>query len=130
MDSPAAPSAHGVFRAALRRFALLLGAAAGLVVLGGLVVGLAVGAALDRAISLAFYGVGAFLVLAGFFVGNRGPVRTKDDRPGLLFLGSHRRRWATAEEREGSLNDSAIFVTLGIALIVLGVVADSRYDLV
>ena len=118
-----------MLRAAFRRFAILLGAAAALVVVVGIAVGLAAGAALDRAVSLGFYGVGTFLVVAGFFVGNRGPVRTRDDRPGFLFLGSHRRRWATAEEREGSLNDSAIFVTLGVLLVLLGVVADSRYEL-
>ena len=115
--------------AALRRFTTLLVGAAAVTVAGSLLFALAIGAAVERAVSVGFYLVGSFLVVAGFFVGNRGPVRTKDDRPGFLFLGSHRRRWATHEEREGALNDSAIFVTLGAVLIVLGVAADSRYDL-
>ncbi len=89
----------------------------------------AVREALERALSLGFYLVGSFLLVGGFFVGNRGPVRAKDDRPGVFFLPSHRRRWATREESEAAINDSAIFIALGFALIVLGVATDSRYDL-
>jgi hypothetical protein len=115
--------------AAARRFLGLLALAAGVTTAGALVFGLLGGFALTRAISLGFYLVGCFLVVAGFFMGNRGPVRPKDDRPGLLFLPSHRRRWATREENEAAINDSAIFVALGFALILLGVAADSRYEL-
>jgi hypothetical protein len=38
-------------------------------------------------------------------------------------------RHATLEEREDSLNNSAVFVALGLALIILGVLADTRYRL-
>jgi hypothetical protein len=39
-------------------------------------------------------------------------------------------RWATLREREEAINDSAIFVLLGLVLIVLGVIADSRIALI
>ena len=83
----------------------------------------------SRAVSVGFYLVGSFLTIAGFFVGNRGPVRLKRD-VGVPLLGSRFVRWATPEEREESINTSAIYVVLGFALIFLGVLADTRYSLV
>ena len=38
-------------------------------------------------------------------------------------------RWASQDEREDSLNLSAVFIALGFVLIVIGVAADSRYSL-
>ena len=118
-----------MLKAAARRFAGLLGATIGVTALGAILLGALTGSSLLRAISLGFYLVGSFLVIAGFFIGNRGPVRAKDDRGGFLFLFPMRRRWATADEHAATINDSAIFVTLGFVLIMLGVAADTRYDL-
>ena len=67
-------------------------------------------------------------LLAGFFVGNRGPVRPKGQGPSLF--GARFMRWATPLEREESLNESALYVVVGFLLIVLGVAADSRYRLI
>ena len=39
-------------------------------------------------------------------------------------------RWASPAEREENINLSAIFVVLGFVLILVGVAADNRYDLV
>ncbi|MGH3132119.1 MAG: hypothetical protein ACRDNX_15000 [Gaiellaceae bacterium] len=124
--------------AALRRFGFLLALAAGITSSISLLVGLALGTPVSRALSVGFYIVGSFLLVAGFFVGNRGPARFKGDETeggaiGGLFgvgIGSRRLRWATPEEREEALSNSAVFVTLGFALIVLGVLADSRVRLV
>jgi hypothetical protein len=126
-----------LIRAAARRLALLLvGTAAGTATLS-LLVGLLVGAPASRSISVGLYLVGCFLLVAGFFVGNRGPARLRGDESegamaGMfgLGIGSRRLRWATLEEREEAISNSAIFVTLGLALILLGVVADSRVHLV
>lgn len=118
--------------AALRRFALLLVAtAAGTAVLS-LVLGLLLGAPAWRSVSVGFYCVGSFLLLFGFFAGNRGPVRQKGEHGmGFWFpLPGRMLRWASAGEQEESINLSAVFVTLGFVLIVLGVVADTRYSLV
>jgi len=115
--------------AAARRFLLLLvGVAFGTTAVS-LVLGLAAGSSLDRAVSLGFYLVGSFLLIAGFFVGNRGPVRPRG--PGALpFIGPRLMRWATAEEREQTINESAVFVVLGLALLVIAVLIDSRYRLI
>lgn len=115
--------------AALRRFAGLFALAAGLTSTVSVLVALLFGASLLRALSLGFYLVGCFLLVAGFFIGNRGPVRLKSD-VGVPLMGSRNVRWATPEEREESLNTSAIFVILGFTLILVGVAADSRYRLI
>src|SRR5438094_2757802 len=58
---------------ALRRFALLVVAVGGGTVVVSIVFGLLLGAPLPRSIALGYYLVGSFLLLAGFFFGNRGP---------------------------------------------------------
>ena len=115
--------------AAARRFALLLvGTAAGTAVLS-LAIGLALGSSVSRSISIGYYLVGSFLLVAGFFVGNRGPVRVKGD-PGVGVFRNRRLRWASGTEQLESISLSVVFVALGFLLIVLGVVTDTRYSLV
>ena len=97
-----------------------------------IVLGLLLGASLPRSIALGFYLVGCFLLLAGFFFGNRGPVRPKgdEDTGGMLYNPAKRRlRWATRDEQEESINSSAVFVLLGVVLIVLGAASDNRHTL-
>ena len=115
--------------AAGRRFLGLLVLASVLTLAVSLAIGLPLGVGFARTVSVGFYLVGSFLLIAGFFVGNRGPVRLKRD-VGVPFLGSRYMRWAKPEEREETINLSAIFVVLGFVLILVGVVADNRYDLV
>jgi len=95
-------------------------------------IGLLLGASVSRSVSLGFYLVGSFLLISGFFVGNRGPVRVKGD-PGFGMFGifrDRRLRWASGSEQVESISLSFVFVALGIVLIVLGVVTDNRYTLV
>ncbi len=118
--------------AALRRLVMLFALSSGLTVVTSLLLGLAFGASAARSLSLGFYVVGAFLLISGFFMGNRGPVRLKGEpgAEGVWGFGSGRRvRWATKDEREEAINLSAVFVVLGLALILVGVAADSRYTL-
>lgn len=120
-----------MLRAAARRFLGLLVLVAGGTAAVSLALGALAGAGLSRSVSLGFYVVGSFLLIAGFFVGNRGPARVKGD-PGPDLFGIFRNRklrWATAEEQVESLSLSFIFVALGLVLIVLGVVTDTRYQL-
>jgi hypothetical protein len=112
-----------------RRFLALLGGVGGLTLLCSLALGTLAGTPAWRAISLGFYLVGSFLLVAGFFVGNRGPVRLKREEGTALF-GARFLRWATPDEREETINSSALFVVLGFVLIVFGVAADDRYKLV
>jgi hypothetical protein len=113
--------------AAARRFLTLLAAIAGATIVLSLLLGLALGASADRAISVGLDAVGAFLLVAGFFIGNRGPARLKEE--GSRPLEGRRVRWATREERVIALNDSAIFVSVGFVLILLGIAVDSRVRL-
>lgn len=119
-----------MWTAALRRLTGLFVLASALTVGGAIIFGVAFGADAARSISVGFYLVGSFLLVAGFFVGNRGPVRFKRDSGAPLIMGSRFVRWASPSEREENINLSAIFVVLGFVLILVGVVADSRYDLV
>ena len=81
-----------------------------------------------RAVSIGFDVVGVFLLVAGFFVGNRGPVRLKGQESATLF-GQRRMRWASPREREDTLNDSAFFISMGLVMVVIGLAIDSRYPL-
>jgi hypothetical protein len=126
------PSLPTLLVSALRRFAILSAVAAASTALFSVAIGLLLGAGLSRSISLGFYCVGAFLLVSGFFVGNRGPVRVKGD-PGVGVLGvfrDRRIRWASGAEQVESLSLSVVFVALGVLLIVLGVITDTRYKLV
>lgn len=116
---------------ALRRFALLVAAIGGGTLVISIVLGLLLGASLPRSIALGYYLVGSFLLLAGFFFGNRGPVRPRGDADtGGIFRPAGRRvRWATRQEHEESINSSALYVVLGLVLIFLGIVADNRHSL-
>ena len=92
-----------------------------------LILGVAFGASADRSITIGFYLVGCFLLVAGFFAGNRGPVRPKNGA--VPIFGPRFMRWASRSELDESLNSSALYVVLGFGLIVLGILADTRYSL-
>jgi hypothetical protein len=119
----------------LGRLAVAVALCVGLTAAGAALIGLLIGASLDRSLVLGFYLVGCFFMLAGFFVGNRGPARVKSEEPGAsatpfgVFSGSRRLRWATLGEQDETINNSAVFVTLGLVLVVVGVLLDSRHAL-
>lgn len=90
------------------------------------------GTSVRRSVSVGFYLVGSVILLAGFFVGNRGVLRAEGDseRPSLFGFGSRRRvRSATGEEQRESVRVSAIVIGLGIALLILGAIADNENSL-
>ena len=121
-----------MYVAALRRFAGLLLVLSLSTAALSLVLGLALGVSATRAVSVGFYLIGSFLLVSGFFVGNRGPVRPKGEGGVPVFgplMRNRMMRWATPEEREESLSISVVFVALGIVLILIGVFADTRYEL-
>jgi hypothetical protein len=117
-----------MYRAAARRFSLLLLAVVGGSALLALPFGLLLGASVARSVSVGWYVAGSILLLSGFFVGNRGAARPHGEG---WFAFSMRRpvRWAEAEEQHESISLSAIVVTLGFVLLFLGAAADPRYNL-
>jgi len=114
--------------AALRRFSLLLLVLAGGTAVIALALGVLAGASVLRSLSVGWYIVGSLLLVGGFFVGNRGATRPQGEG---WFAFSTRRwvRWARPEEQEESISLSAILVVLGLVLLILGVIADTRYRL-
>lgn len=123
---------------AARRFLGLLALASAVTLPISVLFGVLADSSLARAISLGFYCVGSFLLIGGFFVGNRGPVRLKKEDSaegmgmpllGLPLIGGRAVRWASREEREDAISTSAVLVVLGLVLILIGVAADSRVKL-
>jgi hypothetical protein len=117
-----------VLGAGLRRFAVILAALAALTIVGSLALALIAGWGAGRALAIGFDIVGIFFLLGGFFIGNRGPVRPKGQASALLF-GERHLRWATESEREEAITDSAVFIAVGLAMIVIGIAVDSRASL-
>jgi hypothetical protein len=122
-------------RAALRRLAFATLLCVGVTAAASALVGLVVGASIDRSLVLGFYLMGCFLMVAGFFTGNRGPTRVKSESPAAsampfgVFSGARRLRWATLGEQDEAINNSAVFVGLGIVLVLVGVLLDGRHSI-
>lgn len=99
-----------------------------------LVIGTVLGATVSRSLTLGFYLGGCFLILAGFFVGNRGPARVKGDSDAVggvvTFFGNRRVRWASLREQNEAINNSALFVTLGLILVFVGFAFDVKHSLI
>jgi hypothetical protein len=115
--------------AAARRIAILFAALAGGTALLALLIGALAGAGVGRSLSVGWYVVGSGLLILGFFVGNRGPARPQGE--GFSAFSFKRWvRWATPDEQRESISLGALLVGLGFVLILLGVLADTRYKLV
>jgi hypothetical protein len=116
--------------AALRRFALLVLLCVGVTVPGSLLVGLLAGASVDRALALGFYGMGCFLLICGFFVGNRGPTVVDSESPApmvlpMLNFAGRRLRWATGSEQNETMASAGVFIVLGLVMVAIGILVDS-----
>ena len=101
----------------------------GITVLLSLMFGALAGAPIQRSIAIGFYLIGCLILIFGFFVGNRGPLRhdrKDDEKPSFIPRGV---RKATPEERRESMSVSVLFVVLGLGLILLGAVSDSAHKL-
>jgi hypothetical protein len=121
--------------AGLRRLLLLILGAAAVTALGSVVVAAIVGSSYGRALTIGFYLAGSFLMLAGFLIGNRGPARVKSDTRGplggigMLIGGGRDLRWATLTEQNETINHSAVYIALGLVLVAIGILFDSRHSL-
>ena len=122
---------------AARRFTLLAGAAILVTAAISAGVGLALGGPAARSAATGLYIVGCFLIVLGVFNGLRGPVRPKgsdEEREavgGVLGFGifSGGIRAASADETADARATTWLFLALGIAMVVVGVLLDPRTDL-
>jgi hypothetical protein len=118
-----------VLRGAARRVLGLFAVVGGVTVLVSVALGLLAGGSVRRSIALGFYLMGSVVLLSGFFVGNRGVLRadTDEEKGGLLLgFGRRRVRSATGEEQRENVRVSALVIGLGIALLILGTLADTE----
>jgi hypothetical protein len=120
--------------ASLRRLALLVLVAAAVTAGVSVLVGALLGASLNRALSLGFYSIGCVLMLGGFFTGNRGPTRVESEVSGspispFALFGARKIRWATRVEQEETINYSAVIVSLGFILLMIGLLVDTHQSL-
>lgn len=114
---------------AARRIFGLFAVVGGVTVLVSIALALLTGTSVRRAIAVGFYAVGSIVLISGFFVGNRGVLRAETDSDkGSLLLGFGRRgvRSATGEEQRENVKVSALVIGLGIALLILGTLADTE----
>jgi hypothetical protein len=122
-----------VLLAALRRLAVLIVLAGAVTAAGSIVLGLLFGSSVTRSLTLGFYLAGCFLMVLGFFAGNRGPARVKSEAPGHatfpFTMGGRTLRWASAGEQHETINNSAIFISLGLILVVIGLFVDPSHSL-
>ena len=112
--------------AALRRLVVVFAIVLGGTVLSSLLLGWLFGSDPQRAVSLGLDVVGLFFLVIGFFVGVRGPFRLgASEAPGV---GNRFVRVAQPDERVETINLSALFIGIGIVLVVIGFSLDPRYS--
>jgi uncharacterized membrane protein len=124
-------------RAAARRIVLLFGSAIVVIAVVSGAIGLALGAPVERSAATGLYLVGCFLVVLGVFAGVRGPLRPAGDEGegdplgSLLGVGIFSKgvRPATGDERADARATSWLFLAMGIAMILAGIVLDPRTGL-
>lgn len=116
--------------AAARRFIVILALAvvgtSALSFLGGL----ALGVSANRSVSVGLYLVGCFLLVSGFFLGNRGPFRILNEESMVGLRWPRQLRPAPLSEQSESLNTSAVMVVIGLVLVAIAAGVDTRVQLV
>jgi hypothetical protein len=116
-------SGRVLYAAAARRLARLAVVTAAGTAVVSLTIGLLSGSSVSRSLSFGFYLVGCGALVLGVALAVRGPVRLgKGEQRGY--------RVVTRDERDDAIADSALFVALGVVLLVIGVLSDTRYPLV
>ena len=55
-------------------------------------------------------------------------MRSKDEA--TAYFGPRFLRWATPDEHQSTIAESAIFIVVGLILVLIGLLVDKRYSLV
>ncbi len=108
---------------------MLGGAVAGTAALS-LPAGLALGASAWRSLAVGYYLVGCFLLVSGFFLGNRGPMRITNEESLVGLRRPRHLRAAGLSEQRDSMNGSFLMVVIGLLILVLAVAVDPRVRLI
>lgn len=115
--------------AGVRRLATIGAALLATTVVLSLLLGLAAGANLGRAIAVGLYVLGVILLVGCFIFGVRGPLRgvseTGETAP---IIGARGYRRATADERTESTRIALLLFALGIAVILIGSAVDPTHN--
>jgi hypothetical protein len=111
---------------ALRRFAIALAIVVAGAALVGLVAAAVIKQGLRRDLAVGFYLFGTGLLALALLLGTRPPVKFKEGGDPAIPSGFFDRgvRWASREEQNDALNVPALFVSLGLCLILIGAVVD------
>jgi hypothetical protein len=110
-----------VLRAAARRLLILFAGVTGGTVVASVLIGLAAGSRITRAISTGFYVMAAALLVGCFVVGARGPLRPDWGGGSLIPRGVRR---ASDEERSDAVRTSVLLFAAALVLIVIGSLVD------
>jgi hypothetical protein len=111
--------------AAARRLAIIFGSLIGGTVVISILLGLAAGSSMGRAISVGLYVLGAALLVGSFVFGIRGPVRgVSKTGETVPIVGARGVRHATGEERRESGRTSLFLFAVGLVVIVVGSLFD------
>lgn len=114
--------------AGLRRIAMIYAAVIGGVLVLSLLLGLAAGSNILRAMAVGLYLAGAALLVGCFIFGVRGPLRGVSREGDVVpVAGARRIRRATGDERSEAARTSILLFVLGLGLIVLGSLIDPAH---
>lgn len=100
-------------RAAAPRWLLAAAAVIGATAAASLLLGLAAGASLQRAVSLGFYAVGCLAMVVGFAFGTQNPFRGLPEGRG-------------PEHHRENRRIAVVLILVGVAMVLIGVGLDSR----
>jgi hypothetical protein len=119
--------------AGLKRLGILIAVVVVLAVVAGALGAVVLHVPVRRGVSVACYGLGAMLLVSGFFHGVRPPVRIEEEAGIFSMFGvlltRGRIRTASLDERHDSISSSALFVGLALALIFVGALVDPVHRL-
>ena len=117
-----------MYRQAARRLLLIYGGMLTATVVISLLLGLAAGAGLQRAVAIGLYVSGSIFLIGCFVFGARGPLRgVSDDGQTVPLFGAKRVRRAEPDERSEATRTAVLLFAVGLSLVVIGAMLDPAH---